>query len=132
MIRRNIRREAEGLGSADYNAQTSQTDAAYGVFSRGTNKASDNARTGKRAHRKGDFSSTAKAMASDAEKEMKKLKDQGGDNRTETDGNKSEVDFSELDTRIKQKSKRNATTVWWRLEDMEQNSAKEEFEGVCF
>ena len=71
-------------------------------------------------------------MASDAEKEMKKLKDQGGDNRTETDGNKSQVDFSDLDARIKQKSKRNATTVWWRLEDMEQNSAKEEIEGVCF
>ena len=69
-------------------------------------------------------------MASDAEKEMKKLKDQGGDDRTETDGNKSQVDFSELDARIKQK--RNATTVWWRLEDMEQNSAKEEIEGVCF
>jgi hypothetical protein len=87
-------------------------------------------RTGKRAHRKGDFSSTAKAMASDAEKEMKKLKDQGGDNRTETDGNKSQVDFGELDARIKQ-SKRNATTVWWRLEDMEQSSAKEEIEGAC-
>ncbi len=71
-----------------------------------------------------------KATASDAEKEMKKLKDQGGDNRTETDGNKSQVDFGELDARIKQ-SKRNATTVWWRLEDMEQSSAKEEIEGAC-
>ena len=69
-------------------------------------------------------------MASDAEKEMKNLKDQGVDNRTEADGNKSQVDFSELDARIKKK--RNATTVWWRLEDMEQNSAKEEIKGVCF
>ena len=71
-----------------------------------------------------------KAKASDTEKEMKKVKDDGGNNRTETDENKSQVDFSELDARIKQK--RNATTVWWRLEDMEQNSAKEEIEGVCF
>ena len=71
-------------------------------------------------------------MASDAEKEMKKLKDQGGDTGTEKDGNKLEVESSEFDARNKHKSKRNSTTVWWRLEDLDpKDNTKAENEGVC-
>ena len=77
-------------------------------------------------------SSLLEAMASDAEKEMKKLKDQGGDKGTEKDGNEYEVESSEFDAGNKQKSKRHSTTVWWRLQDLDpKDSTKAENEGVC-